>query len=149
MSLCAAILSLSGNPDIPAVRGAGGRGKPAAVFRAAGNPDHGEDAVPKKNGAGAGLEGLPKSHTELPANGNGAKSAQETVISTADITDDPQVQACLDAIEQKPAAAFHNLYKSIECGFKDADYLLRDSDFENVQGDPRWKVVVQCICGMQ
>lgn len=57
--------------------------------------------------------------------------------------------ACLDALEQKPAAAFRNLYKSIECGFKDVDYLLRDADFKNIQEDPRWKVVVQCISGRQ
>jgi cytochrome c-type biogenesis protein CcmH/NrfG len=45
------------------------------------------------------------------------------------------------------AAAFHNLYKSIECGFEDVDYLLRDSDFENIHEDPRWRVVVQSISG--
>ena len=53
--------------------------------------------------------------------------------------------ACLDALERKPAAAFQNLNKSIDCGFKDVDYLLRDSDFKNIQEDPRWKVVVECV----
>jgi hypothetical protein len=49
--------------------------------------------------------------------------------------------ACLDALEIKPVAAFRNLYKSIECGFKDADYLLRDPDFKSIRKDPRWRVV--------
>lgn len=55
--------------------------------------------------------------------------------------------ACLDALEKKPAAAFHNLYKSIECGFKDVDHLLKDSDLRNIRRDPRWKVVIECISG--
>jgi len=57
--------------------------------------------------------------------------------------------ACLDALEQKPTAAFHNLYRSIESGFKDVDYLLRDSDFRNIHGDPRWKVVIECVSGRE
>ena len=57
----------------------------------------------------------------------------------------PGSRSCLDALEQKPAAAFRNLYKSIECGFKDVDCLRRDSDFQNIHGDPRWKVVIACV----
>ena len=55
--------------------------------------------------------------------------------------------ACLDAMENKPAAAFRNLYKSIECGFSDVDHLLADADFANIHDDPRWKVVIGCITG--
>lgn len=53
----------------------------------------------------------------------------------------------LDALEQKTEAAFYNLYKSIECGFKDVDYLMSDPHFEGMHADPRWKVVAQCISG--
>jgi tetratricopeptide (TPR) repeat protein len=55
--------------------------------------------MPKKNGAGAGLEGLPKPHMELPANGNGAVTGQETAPASAELRDDPQVQACLRELE--------------------------------------------------
>jgi len=53
--------------------------------------------------------------------------------------------ACLDALENKPAAAFRNLYKSIECGFKDAGYLQHDGDFKGIRKDPRWRVVLDSI----
>jgi tetratricopeptide (TPR) repeat protein len=53
--------------------------------------------------------------------------------------------ACPDALERRPAGAFRNLYKSSECGFKDANYLLRDSDFKSIHKDPRWKVVLDCL----
>jgi len=53
--------------------------------------------------------------------------------------------ACLDALENKPSAAFRNLYKSIECGFQDNDYLQCDSDFKSIRRDPRWKMVLSCI----
>lgn len=53
--------------------------------------------------------------------------------------------ACLDALENRPAAAFRNLYKSIECGFKNADYLRRDPDFKSIRKDRRWRVVLESI----
>ncbi len=53
--------------------------------------------------------------------------------------------ACLDALERRPAAAFRNLYKSIECGFNDGEYLLRDTDFKSIRKDPRWSVVLDCL----
>ena len=55
--------------------------------------------------------------------------------------------ACLDALDHKPNAAFRNLYKSIECGFKDKEYLLRDPDFAGIRKDPRWRLVLECISG--
>ena len=55
--------------------------------------------------------------------------------------------ACLDALDHKPDAAFRNLYKSIECGFKDKEYLLRDPDFAGIRKDPRWRLVLECISG--
>ena len=53
--------------------------------------------------------------------------------------------ACLDALENKPDAAFRNLYKSIDCGFSDSDYLSRDPDFDAFHKDPRWRLVLDCI----
>jgi tetratricopeptide (TPR) repeat protein len=53
--------------------------------------------------------------------------------------------ACLDALENKTDAAFRNLYKSVECGFRNADYLLKDADFKSIRKDPRWKLVLDCI----
>ena len=53
--------------------------------------------------------------------------------------------ACLDALENKPDSAFRNLYKSIECGFSDVDYLRQDTDFKAFHKDPRWRLVLDCI----
>jgi tetratricopeptide (TPR) repeat protein len=53
--------------------------------------------------------------------------------------------ACLDALEKRPDAAFRKLYKSVECGFQNADYLLKDADFKSIRKDPRWKMVLDCI----
>lgn len=53
--------------------------------------------------------------------------------------------ACLDALEKRPDAAFRKLYKSVECGFRNADYLLKDSDFKGIRKDPRWRLVLDCI----
>ena len=53
--------------------------------------------------------------------------------------------ACLDALEGKSAAAFRNLNKAIDCGFKDAAYLLQDQDFQGICEDPRWKMILDRI----
>jgi Flp pilus assembly protein TadD len=53
--------------------------------------------------------------------------------------------ACLDALENKPAAAFGKLYKSIERGFRNADYLRKDPDFKSICKDPRWRLVIDHI----
>jgi tetratricopeptide (TPR) repeat protein len=53
--------------------------------------------------------------------------------------------ACLDALEGKPAAAFRNLSRAIDCGFKDAAYLLQDQDFHGIREDPRWKMILDRI----
>jgi len=53
--------------------------------------------------------------------------------------------ACLDALENKPDAAFTKLYKSVECGFRKADYLLKDEDFTGIRKDARWQLVLDCI----
>jgi tetratricopeptide (TPR) repeat protein len=50
--------------------------------------------------------------------------------------------ACLDALAGKPAAAFRNLNKAIDCGFKDAAYLVQDEDFHGIRGDTRWKMIL-------
>lgn len=43
--------------------------------------------------------------------------------------------ACLDALENNSDAAFRNLNKAIDCGFKDAAYLTQDSDFQGIRQD--------------
>jgi tetratricopeptide (TPR) repeat protein len=53
--------------------------------------------------------------------------------------------ACLDALEKRPDSAFRKLYKSVECGFQNADYLLKDADFKSIRKDPRWRMVLDCI----
>ena len=50
--------------------------------------------------------------------------------------------ACLDAPEVKPAAAFRNLNRAIDCGFKDATCLQQDTDFQGIREDPRWKIIL-------
>jgi Flp pilus assembly protein TadD len=50
--------------------------------------------------------------------------------------------ACLDALEGKPAAAFRNLNRAIDCGFKDAVYLMQDQDFQGIREDPRWEMIL-------
>ena len=47
--------------------------------------------------------------------------------------------ACLDALERKPDAAFHNLEQAIARGFSDITYLRRDADFKSLHRDVRWK----------
>ncbi len=47
--------------------------------------------------------------------------------------------ACLDALERKPAAAFHNLEQAVARGFNDIAYLRRDTDFQSLHRDARWK----------
>ncbi len=53
--------------------------------------------------------------------------------------------ACLNALEGKPAAAFRNLNRAIDCGFNDAAYLLKDPDLQGICGDPRWKMILDRI----
>jgi len=53
--------------------------------------------------------------------------------------------ACLDVLEGKPGAAFRNLNRAIDCGFKDASYLLQDSDFQSIREDSRWKMILDRI----
>jgi len=47
--------------------------------------------------------------------------------------------ACLDALERKPDAAFHNLEQAVARGFNDIPYLRRDADFRSLHHDARWK----------
>jgi Flp pilus assembly protein TadD len=53
--------------------------------------------------------------------------------------------ACLDALEGKPVAAFRNLNRAVDCGFKDAAYLLQDQDFHGIHEDPRWEMILSRI----
>jgi tetratricopeptide (TPR) repeat protein len=46
--------------------------------------------------------------------------------------------ACLDALENKPGAAFKNLNRAVAHGFEDVAYLLRDQDLRSLWRDPRW-----------
>ena len=56
--------------------------------------------MPKKNGVGRRLKGLPKLGPEIWVNGNGSKSGREAVTSPVEIGDDPEVQACLRRLER-------------------------------------------------
>ncbi len=53
--------------------------------------------------------------------------------------------ACLDALEGKPGSAFRNLNRAVDCGFKDAAYLLQDPDFDRIREDRRWKMILYRI----
>ncbi|MBN1545411.1 MAG: tetratricopeptide repeat protein [Syntrophaceae bacterium] len=53
--------------------------------------------------------------------------------------------ACLDALENKPAAAFRKLFKSVECGFRDTTLLKKDPDLKSLRKDLKWKLVLGCI----
>ncbi|MDZ4199023.1 MAG: tetratricopeptide repeat protein, partial [Kiritimatiellia bacterium] len=58
--------------------------------------------------------------------------------------------ACLDALENRPDAAFRNLEKSIAFGFGKPEYIRRDTDFRSLQKDRRWKPLLTGIrmkCG--
>jgi len=47
--------------------------------------------------------------------------------------------------DEQAESAFRKLYKSVECGFRKTDYLLKDTDFKSIREDPRWKLVLDCI----
>ncbi len=53
--------------------------------------------------------------------------------------------ACLDALEENRNAAFRNLNRAVDCGFRDAAYLVHDSDFQGIREDPRWNLIVERI----
>jgi tetratricopeptide (TPR) repeat protein len=53
--------------------------------------------------------------------------------------------ACLDAMEENRDAAFRNLNRAVDCGFRDAAYLVHDSDFQGIRADPRWDLIVERI----
>lgn len=53
--------------------------------------------------------------------------------------------ACLDALEEKPKAAFENLEKAVARGFRDIQHLCRDADLRSLRRDPRWKAIVARI----
>ncbi len=53
--------------------------------------------------------------------------------------------ACLDVLEGNRVAAFRNLNRAVDCGFKDAAYLTQDLDFQSVRGDPRWRLILERI----
>jgi tetratricopeptide (TPR) repeat protein len=53
--------------------------------------------------------------------------------------------ACLDALEGNSDAAFANLNRAIECGFRNLTHLERDEDFRSVREDPRWKEILEKI----
>lgn len=53
--------------------------------------------------------------------------------------------ACLDALEENREAAFRNLNRAVDCGFRDDAYLIQDSDFQSVREDPRWNLIVEKI----
>ena len=51
--------------------------------------------------------------------------------------------ACLEALEMKRDAAFKNLNRAVDCGFRDAAYLVNDTDFNAIRDDPRWVAVLE------
>jgi Flp pilus assembly protein TadD len=53
--------------------------------------------------------------------------------------------ACLDALEDKPKAAFDNLENAVARGFRDVKHLRRDADFRSLRKDARWKAIVKRI----
>jgi Flp pilus assembly protein TadD len=53
--------------------------------------------------------------------------------------------ACLDALERNSDAAFRNLNRAVDCGFRDAAYLGNDTDFVAIRDDPRWEAVLRRI----
>jgi tetratricopeptide (TPR) repeat protein len=53
--------------------------------------------------------------------------------------------ACLDALERNAEGAFRHLNKSVDCGFRDLEHLLKDGDLESIREDPRWRRVVRRI----
>ena len=53
--------------------------------------------------------------------------------------------ACLDAREENRDAAFRNLNRAVDCGFRDAAYLVHDSDFQGIRTDPRWDLIFERI----
>jgi len=55
--------------------------------------------------------------------------------------------ACLDALENRPAAAFRNLEKSVACGFNQPNHIRRDADLKSLRVDPRWKRVLKSVPG--
>jgi tetratricopeptide (TPR) repeat protein len=53
--------------------------------------------------------------------------------------------ACLDALEGKREAAFRNLERAVEHGFKDAAHLRRDPDLRSLRRDGRWKTLLKTL----
>ena len=53
--------------------------------------------------------------------------------------------ACLDSLEIRRDAAFKNLNRAVDCGFRDAAYLINDSDFNALRDDPRWDAVLERV----
>ena len=57
--------------------------------------------------------------------------------------------ACLDALDGKRDAAFRNLWKAVERGFRDVGYLRRDKDFRCLRRVARWKELIATISDMR
>ena len=53
--------------------------------------------------------------------------------------------ACLDALERNTEGAFRHLNKSVDCGFRNLEHLLKDDDLESIREDARWRQVVRRI----